>query len=70
MASTPDKPLDGEDLKALREEIDELKAIPEEELLNPLPTSVEEREPTPRPTDAVGSERWAEPAEQDDTSER
>lgn len=52
MTSTPDGPdHDGSDLAALREEIDELKAIPEEELIEPLPTSIEEREPEPEPTD-------------------
>ncbi|MET0734773.1 MAG: hypothetical protein ABWY55_03905 [Microbacterium sp.] len=64
MTSNPDVPAhDGSDLKALREEIDELKAIPEEELLNPLPTSIEEREATPTPTDAIGSEKWDAPVE-------
>lgn len=59
MTSTPETPnLDGEDLKVLREEIDELKAIPEEELVNPLPTAVRERTATPHPTDAIGSEKW------------
>ena len=64
MTSTPETPdLDGSDLDALREEIDALKAIPEEELLNPLPTSVEEREPEAHATDAIGSEKWDEPAD-------
>jgi len=59
MSSTPDTPKhDGSDLAELREEIDALQAIPEEELLNPLPTGVEEREPTPHSTDALGSEKW------------
>ncbi|KRA23804.1 hypothetical protein ASD65_04740 [Microbacterium sp. Root61] len=58
MAGTADKPLDGEDLAALRAEIDALQAIPEEEMLNPLPHALEEREPTPAPTDAIGSEDW------------
>ncbi|MET0297575.1 MAG: hypothetical protein ABW024_09250 [Microbacterium sp.] len=63
MTSTPETPnLDGSDLAELREEIDALKAIPEEELLNPLPTAVEERELVPEPTDAIGSEKWDEPA--------
>lgn len=66
MTSTPETPAhDGSDLAALREEIDELKAIPEEELLNPLPSIVEEREPTPRPTDAIGSEKWDRPASEE-----
>jgi hypothetical protein len=64
MTSTPDSPAhDGSDLAALRAEIDELKAIPEEELIEPLPASVEERRPTPTPSDAIGSEKWDEPAE-------
>ena len=57
MTSTPANH-DGADLDALRHEIDELKAIPEEELVNPLPKQVEEREPTPQPTNAIGSEQW------------
>lgn len=61
MTSIPETP-HGADLDALREEIDELKAIPEEELVNPVPTSVEERTPTPHSTDAIGSEKWAESA--------
>lgn len=66
MTSTPDSPAhDGSDLAALREEIDELKAIPEEELLNPLPSAIEEREPTPHSTDAIGSEKWDRPASEE-----
>lgn len=53
---------DGSDLAKLREEIDQLKAIPEDELVNPVPLDVEEREPDPTPTDAIGSEEWNEPA--------
>ena len=63
MTSTPESPdLDGSDLAELREQIDALKAIPEEELVNPLPTRVQEHEPVPTPSDAVGSEKWNEPA--------
>lgn len=65
MASTPEHPLDGEDLKTLRKEIDDLQAIPHEELMNPLPTSIEEEEPTPTPTDSIGSEDWDRPADSD-----
>lgn len=66
MASTPDTPQhDGSDLAALRKEIDDLQAIPEEELLNPMPSFIEEREPTPRPTDAIGSEKWDRPASEE-----
>ena len=69
MTSTPDNPeYDGADLAELREEIDELKAIPTEELVNPLPRNVEEDEPTPHSTDAIGSEKWDESAD-DETLE-
>lgn len=56
---------DGSDLAELREEIDALKAIPHEEIVNPLPKDVEEREPTPRPTDAIGTEEWDRPADEE-----
>ena len=56
---------DGSDLAELREEIDALKAIPHEEIVNPLPQDVEEREPTPRPTDAIGTEKWDRPADEE-----
>lgn len=59
MTSTPDHPEhDGSDLAELREEIDALKAIPHEEIVNPLPKNIEDREPEPEPTDAIGSEDW------------
>ena len=46
MTSTPDAPEhDGSDLAELREEIDALKAIPHEEIVNPLPKNLEDREP-------------------------
>ena len=66
MASTPDKPLDGEDLAALRAEIDALQAVPEEEMLSPLPHVLRDNEPVPAPTDAIGSEHWDEPAARED----
>ncbi|WP_127820441.1 hypothetical protein [Microbacterium sp. CPCC 204701] len=56
---------DGSDLAELREEIDSLKAIPHEEILNPLPEDVEEREPASSPTDAIGSEKWDRPADEE-----
>lgn len=68
MTSTPDRPEhDGSDLAELREEIDALKAIPHEEIVNPLPKNLEEREPAAEPTDAIGSEKWddAEPGRSD-----
>lgn len=58
--SLPETP-EGPDLDALRAEIDDLKAIPTEEVVNPTPTLVEENEPTPEPTDAPGSEDWDDP---------
>jgi hypothetical protein len=65
MVSTPEAPHDGSDLAALRKEIDELKAIPEEELISPVPTGVEEEEPAPRPTDGIGTEKWDRPASEE-----
>ncbi len=62
MSGTGDIP-DGEDLEALREEIDELKKIPEEQLVSPLPADLLEEEPTPAPTDAIGSEEWDAPGD-------
>jgi hypothetical protein len=57
--STPDRPEhDGSDLAELREEIDALKAIPHEEIVSPTPKGIEDREPEPEPTDAIGSEDW------------
>ncbi|WP_194411203.1 hypothetical protein [Microbacterium cremeum] len=56
---------DGGDLAELRAEIDALKAIPHEEIVNPLPHDLEEREPTPRPTDAIGSEKWDRPDDEE-----
>ncbi len=64
MSSTPDIPAEEAALAKLREEIDEMKQKSEEELVSPLPSAVAEEEPTPGPTDAIGSEKW----ESDDTS--
>ncbi|GAA3019520.1 hypothetical protein [Microbacterium dextranolyticum] len=58
MSGTSENLPDGPDLDALRHEIDELKKIPTEELVNPTPELVEENAPTPAPTDAIGSEDW------------
>lgn len=64
MTSTPDGPAhDGSDLEALRAEIDALRAVPSEELLEPTPKGIEEREPVATPTDAIGSEKWDEPVQ-------
>jgi hypothetical protein len=62
-AATPKH--DGSDLAALREEIEALQAIPHEEVVNPMPKKVEKREPTPHSTDAVGSEKWNEAADEE-----
>jgi hypothetical protein len=59
MSTTPDAPKPQHtDLDELREEIDELKSIPVEELVNPTPADLADREPTPTPTDSIGSEDW------------
>lgn len=64
MTSTPDTPTpDGSDLDALRAEIDELKAVPAEELISPVPSFGDELDP--EPTDAIGSEKWDRPADQE-----
>ena len=66
MVSTPEHPAhDGSDLAELRKEIDELKSIPEDELLNPLPRRVEQAEGEPEPTDAIGTEKWDRPADEE-----
>ena len=44
-----------------RSEIDELKKIPTEELVNPTPAPLADTEPEPEPTDAIGSEDWDDP---------
>lgn len=61
MTGTPDNLPDGADLDALRSEIDELKKIPTEELVNPTPAPLANTEPEPEPTDAIGSEDWDDP---------
>ncbi|MCR2812112.1 hypothetical protein NQ166_06305 [Microbacterium sp. zg.Y1090] len=53
---------DRAELDALREEIDELKAIPEEELVNPSPTKGHEDELDAEPNEAPGSEEFGGPA--------
>ncbi|MEI3867107.1 hypothetical protein FBY40_2491 [Microbacterium sp. SLBN-154] len=60
--TTPEQPArDGEDLAEIRAEIDELKAVPEEELVSPTPAGLLAAEPEPEPTDPIGS------ADDDDT---
>ncbi|MCP2637865.1 hypothetical protein K0817_015030 [Microbacterium sp. HD4P20] len=66
MTSTSGTPEhDGSDLAELRKEIDALQAIPHEEVVNPMPKNIEEREPTPHATDAIGSEKWDESADEE-----
>ena len=62
MTSIPEQP-HGPDLDELRKDIDELKEVPTEELVEPVPSLVEENEPTPERTDAIGSEEWDEPGD-------
>ncbi|MCR2793160.1 hypothetical protein NQ156_08835 [Microbacterium sp. zg.Y625] len=59
MNPTPDD-ADRAQLDELREEIDALKKIPEEELISPSPTKGHEGELEPKPTDAPGTEDWGE----------
>jgi len=54
---------DGADLAELRDEIDALKDVPTEQLVDPQPADLLENEPTPTPTDAIGSTDWNESAE-------
>ena len=65
MTSLPETP-QGPDLDRLRNEIDELKNTPEEELISPVPT-VERDELEPEPTEAVGSVDWNDPEPEDPT---
>lgn len=58
---------DGEDLAELRETIDELQSESTEELVDPLPAGLAERIPTPEITNAIGSEKWDEPADEETT---
>lgn len=57
----PETP-DGPDLDALRDEIDDLKKVPVDELVSPTPEALADTEPTPSPTDAIGSEDGNDPA--------
>lgn len=64
--STPDTPEhDGADLEQIREEIDALQEKSTDELISPEPSTLLENEPTPEPTDAIGSEKWDEPADEE-----
>lgn len=63
MTSTPDR----ENLDELRAEIDELKNTPTEELIDPAPSDFSEAVPQPTPSDAIGSEKWDEPADEEHT---
>lgn len=64
MTSTPDA-ANGADLAALRAEIDELKAIPEEELVNPSPGGLLAGALEAEPTDAMGTEKWDLPPDEE-----
>lgn len=69
MTSTPEHPAhDGSDLAELREEIDALQAIPEEELVMPSPRARGDRLDA-EPTDAIGTEKWDVPV-QDESLEQ
>ncbi|MBN9213279.1 MAG: hypothetical protein ABS62_08790 [Microbacterium sp. SCN 70-200] len=50
------------DLAKLRKEIDDLQSQSPEELVNPTPEVLKDREATPEPTDAIGSEDWGDEA--------
>lgn len=60
MTSLPGAP-DGADLAALRAEIDALKAIPEDELIDPAPGGLLAGALEAEPTDAMGTEKWDRP---------
>jgi hypothetical protein len=66
MTSTPEKP-EGPDLDELRKDIDELKDKPVEALIEPEPAELLQNEPEPERTDAIGSEKWDEPADEERT---
>lgn len=55
MTSLPQEP-HGPDLTELRKDIDALKAVPTEDLIDPEPASLVQDEPQPSPSDAPGSE--------------
>ena len=64
MTSTPDTPEhDGGDLAELREQIDELKNTPTEELIDPAPAEIAKNLAEPEPTEAPGSVDWGDPEE-------
>ncbi|QIG40268.1 hypothetical protein G5T42_12925 [Microbacterium sp. 4R-513] len=66
MTSIPEQP-DGPDLDALRKDIDELKNTPTEALIEPEPAELLQNEPEPERTDAIGSEKWDEPGDEERT---
>lgn len=64
--STPDTPEhDGADLEKIREEIDALQEQSTEQLITPEPAALVADEPEAVPTDAIGSEKWDEPADEE-----
>lgn len=66
MTSIPEQP-DGPDLEELRKDIDELKDTPTEALVEPEPAALLQNEPEPERTDALGSEQWDAPADEERT---
>jgi hypothetical protein len=66
MTSIPEQP-EGPDLEAIRKEIDELKDVPTEELIEPTPKSIAEDEPTIARTDAPGTEDWNDSGDEERT---
>jgi len=66
MTSIPEQP-EGPDLDELRKDIDALKDQPTEALIEPEPAELLRHEPTPERTDAIGSEKWDEPGDEERT---
>jgi hypothetical protein len=66
MTSIPEQP-EGPDLAELRKDIDELKDASTESLIEPEPAGLAQDEPEPERTDAIGSEEWDEPADEETT---
>ena len=66
MTSIPEQP-EGPDLGDIRKDIDELKDTPTEQLIEPEPAALLENEPEAERTDAIGSEEWDEPADEERT---
>lgn len=65
MTGHGDEPHGQAELDELRAEIDALKSVPEEQLISPVPADLLDREPTPHPTNAIGSEKWDVPVDEE-----